>query len=186
VGPVYEIVEPDMLEQIKSKAKEIQNSPEWAQRLRDSARRAEESIKNPPPVEGLSPAMRKRTHYFDPTVVATEDVRLPNGQLLVPAGTRANPLEQVPWRSTYFFLDGRDPRQVAEVKKLRWSKQVLLKPILVAGSPIELQKELKTKVYFDQHGLLVHQFGIQAVPATVRQEGLRLRIDEFPAGEGAK
>jgi conjugal transfer pilus assembly protein TraW len=175
-----------MLEQIKSKAKEIEKSPKWTAMLNDSAKRAEAWIRTPTPVDGLGPALRRQTYYFDPTVEATEDIRLPNGQLMVPRGTRANPLEQVPWRSTYYFFDGRDPRQVADVKRLRWSNQVLVKPILVAGSPLELQKELKTKVYFDQRGALVHQFGIQAVPATVRQEGLRLRIDEFPAGEGSK
>jgi conjugal transfer pilus assembly protein TraW len=58
--------------------------------------------------------------------------------------------------------------------------------VLVAGSPIELSRVLKHRVYFDQQGLYVRQFGIRTVPASVRQEGHVLRIDEFPAGEAIK
>jgi hypothetical protein len=35
-------------------------------------------------------------------------------------------------------------------------------------------------VYFDQRGLLTQRFGIRRVPATVRRDGNRLLIEEFP------
>ena len=53
------------------------------------------------------------------------------------------------------------------------------KPYLVGGSTINLMRAWKTRVYYDQEGLLVRKLGITAVPAIVSQEGARLRIDEL-------
>jgi len=53
------------------------------------------------------------------------------------------------------------------------------KIILINGSPLELQKKYKLWVYFDQSGILTTKFGIKHVPATVSQEGKRLKIREI-------
>ena len=54
-----------------------------------------------------------------------------------------------------------------------------VKPILVAGSYLDLMKAWQLSVYFDQQGVLTRKFGITQVPALVSQEGMRLRIDEL-------
>ena len=50
--------------------------------------------------------------------------------------------------------------------------------ILTGGSYEAASQALGVYVYFDQHALLTNRFGITALPATVRQDGRRLRIDE--------
>ena len=40
-------------------------------------------------------------------------------------------------------------------------------------------RKWKSSVYFDQGGKLIKRFSIAQVPAIVRQEGKRLRIDEL-------
>ena len=54
-----------------------------------------------------------------------------------------------------------------------------VKPILVAGSYLDLMKRWQIPVYYDQQALLTRKFGIERVPALVSQEGMRLRIDEL-------
>ena len=186
VGPLYDVVEPDLVVEMKRRAKEVAATPEFQERMREGRRRSVERVVNPEPVTGLSPAFRARTFYYDPSIVVEQDILAPDGQVIAPRGMRVNPLAQAPWKSTWFFFDGRDARQVAEVRRMTKRDDVIVKPILVAGSPIDLQKQLKQRVFFDQHGLYIQQFGIQAVPATIRQDGLRLRIDEFPAREAAQ
>lgn len=54
-----------------------------------------------------------------------------------------------------------------------------VKPVLVAGSYLELMQAWQRPVYVDQQGRLTRQLGITQVPALVSQEGARLRIDEL-------
>ncbi len=82
------------------------------------------------------------------------------------------------------FFDGRDPEQREAVARLVASKgQLRLKPILVAGSWLDLTKVWKTQVFYDQQGVLSRRFGITAVPAVIRQQGRMLVLDEIPAKE---
>jgi conjugal transfer pilus assembly protein TraW len=54
-----------------------------------------------------------------------------------------------------------------------------IKPILTGGSYLDLMKDWRVPVYYDQSGTLTRRFGIRQVPALVSQDGLRLRIDEL-------
>lgn len=53
-----------------------------------------------------------------------------------------------------------------------------VKPILVAGEPLNLMRDWKRQVFYDQGGTLVRRLGIHRVPAVVTQDGKRLRVDE--------
>lgn len=78
------------------------------------------------------------------------------------------------------FFDQRDPSQVSMAARLlrEWGGRG--KPVLVGGNWIELTKSWKQQVFFDQHGTLIKRFGINAVPATVVQQGRVLLINEIP------
>ena len=79
-------------------------------------------------------------------------------------------------------FDGNDPQQVRDARALIDDYGGKVKPILVAGSYLDLMKVWQLSVYFDQQGVLTTKFGITQVPALVSQEGMRLRIDEFKVG----
>ena len=53
------------------------------------------------------------------------------------------------------------------------------KIILVGGKPLQLAKEIKHQVYFDQFGELSNRFSIAHVPAIVEQEGKQLKITQI-------
>lgn len=180
LGPTYPIIEPDMLEQMRDHAMQMERSGELQRRLDEGHRRAEESIRKPNAVQGLAPAIRKRTFYFDPTLTVNQDIVTPDGVVLARVGDQVNPLDQVAWSGVWLFFDASDSAQLREASKFIAEARGLVKPVLVGGSYAEASKVLARRVYFDQRGLLVRRFRIQAVPATVRQEGSRLRVDEFP------
>ncbi len=182
LGPTYEIVEPDMLAELKARALELERTGELQRRLQEGVRRAERTLREPRGPAELPQAIKRRTHFVDPTLTVEEDIVTPDGVVIARRGQRVNPLEQVSWSGTWVFFDARVPAQLAEVRRLLAEGRSVVKPVLVAGSYLDAAKQLSRRVYFDQEGVLVRRFGIEATPATVRQEGLRLRVDEYPVG----
>ncbi|MCW5632777.1 MAG: type-F conjugative transfer system protein TraW [Rubrivivax sp.] len=184
IGPVHQIAEQDMLDWIHARLKALEASGELGRRQELAQARALASVREPAAVPGLRAAQVAREYVFDPSIRFDEPVLDDKGRVVVPGGTVASPLDVVRMRSTWLFFDARDPRQVAladaEVAAAGRAGKVL-KPILVAGSPVQLSERWRMQVYFDQGGLMVRRLGISAVPARVTQQGKYLRVEEVPA-----
>jgi conjugal transfer pilus assembly protein TraW len=179
IGPTYPIAEPSFLEFIEARLREKERSGE-IQRLQDAAQaRAIAAINTPPPVPGVKPTEKARTHYYDPSFTLEENLHDDQGHVLFPAGTRKNPLEVVSLSKHLLFFDARDAKQLERARALIDHYEGKVKPILVAGSYMDLMKRWQIRVYYDQQGSLTRRLGITQVPALVSQEGLRLRIDEL-------
>jgi conjugal transfer pilus assembly protein TraW len=179
IGPTYEIGEPHLLAFIEQRLREKERSGEL-QRLAEAARaRGIETVRQPPPVEGLRTTERPRTFYVDPSFTLDRNITDPQGRLMFAAGTRKNPLEVVSLSRHLLFFDARDPRQVKHARELSGRYAGRVKPILTGGSYLDLMKAWRIPVYYDQAGTLTRRFGIRQVPALVSQDGLRLRIDEL-------
>jgi conjugal transfer pilus assembly protein TraW len=179
VGPTYEIAEPHLLAFIEQRLREKERSGEL-QRLAEAARtRGIDTVRQPPPVEGLRTTERPRTFYVDPSFTLDRNITDPQGRLMFAAGTRKNPLEVVSLSRHLLFFDARDPRQVKHARELSGRYAGRIKPILTGGSYLDLMKAWRVPVYYDQSGTLTRRFGIRQVPALVSQDGLRLRIDEL-------
>jgi conjugal transfer pilus assembly protein TraW len=179
VGPTYAIEEPHLLNAIEQQLRAKEHSGELA-RLQEAAKqRIIDSIEHPVPLTGIRRTERARSFYFDPSIVAGENITDTKGNIIVPAGTRANPLAIVSLSKHLLFFDGTDERQVERARELLAHYRGKLKPILVAGSYLALMQRWQLPVYFDQQGALTRKLGITQVPALVSQEGLQLRIDEL-------
>jgi conjugal transfer pilus assembly protein TraW len=179
IGPTYPIAEPDMLQEIQAKLQAMQRSGELARKQEEGQKRAQAYLENPPPIEGVSPTTAPRTFYFDPSITVNRDYRTPTGELVMKAGTRFNPLSATAWPRPWIFLDARHNDHVRRALALQQQYGGRAKLILTGGSWMSLSKSLGYQVYYDQQGVLVRKFGIRQVPATVIQEGMRLRIDEI-------
>ena len=178
-GPSYPIAEPDFVAAMQAKADEAVASGRL-EAERDSARdRMRQALEHPAPVEGIGTASATRSWLWDPSIVLTEPVVDGQGNVLYPAGTRANPLDVVSLAQPILFFDARDPAQVAYAERMRAEQDDLFTPILVAGSWVELNLKWKRQVFFDQKGELTTKLGVRAVPALVVQEGRALRVTEF-------
>ena len=179
IGPTYPIAEPSFLEFIEARLREKERSGE-IQRLQGEAQaRAIAAINTPPPVSGVKPTETARTHYYDPSFTLEANLHDDKGHVLFPAGTRKNPLEVVSLSKHLLFFDARDAKQLERARALIDHYEGKVKPILVAGSYMDLMKRWQIRVYYDQQGSLTRRLGITQVPALVSQEGLRLRIDEL-------
>lgn len=192
IGNVYEIKEPSIMQVIMSRLHHMQDTGEM-QKMQDEFKgRVLHTIENPAGVN-LPRAKVDRTRYYDPSITVSKDIFLPDGNLLHSAGTKLNPLTLRGMTKRLLFIDQRDAEQVAwayqQYKNSMWRDRV----ILVGGSYVELIKEWKKPVFFDQVGAgssavdapelakretMVKRFGIQSLPAVIYQEGLYLRIDE--------
>ena len=179
VGPTYAIEEPHLLTAIEQQLRQKEKSGELARLEAQARERVVDSIEHPKPLPGITRTASARSFYFDPSIVAPENIVDAKGNILVPAGTRANPLAVVSLSKHLLFFDGTDERQVDRARELITYYQGKVKPILVAGSYLALMQRWQLPVYFDQQGALTRKLGITHVPALVSQEGLQLRIDEL-------
>ncbi len=179
VGETYAIAEPHLLNYIEQTLRDKEKSGELATLEEQAKSRVIDSIKNPKPLPGIKPTQTARTFYFDPSIKVEQNITDDKGNIIVPAGTTKNPLEVVSLSKHLLFFDGSDPQQVGHARALIDHYGGKVKPILVAGSYLDLMKAWQLSVYFDQQGVLTRKFGITQVPALVSQEGMRLRIDEL-------
>ncbi len=184
IGPIYPIGEESAIDMIMKKLLQKERNGELKQLQEAVIRRSIGSIKNMKPVDGIVTVHARSQRFIDPTVTYVKPVTTDDGRIIIPAGIKINPLEMIGLTKTLVFFDGRDPEQRKAVGRLvAKSGQLKVKPILVAGSWLDLTKSWKTQVFYDQNGTLSKRFGITAVPAVIRQQGKMLVLDEIPAKE---
>ena len=176
-GSIFEIKEEGFLSLIQRKLKLIDIEKEQKKMLEIVKIRIEE----PTRVANIKRTQKAQTYSYDPSYITEEDIILPDGRVLYPAGTKVNPLDHMNLDKKLIFIDGKDSLQIEWFKNqessLKISKEDKL--ILIAGRPLDLQKELGREVYFDQAGVLTTKFKIEQVPAIIEQKGNILWIREI-------
>jgi len=180
IGPVYPIAEPSLLEVILSKLRDADKSGHLAKLQRDAQSRAARTVEQPEAVASVKRTRTARTFYYDPSIVVPYAITDAEGRIIVTPGTKVNPLDTVSLSKHLLFFDARDPQQVKRARTLLDQHHGRVKLILTGGSYLDLMRQWKLPVFFDQRGLLTAKLRIEHVPALVYQEGKRLRIDELP------
>jgi len=181
IGPVYPIGEESALDTILARLKEKERSGELKRIQQEAIKRSVASAKNQKPVEGLTAVRERSQRLIDPTVAYSRAITTDDGQIVVPAGAKINPLLVTSLSKRLVFFDGRDKAQAEAVRKMVAKGGPKVKPILVAGSWFDTSKAWKTQVYYDQQGKLSQRFGIRAVPSVISQQGAMLLVEEVPA-----
>lgn len=181
-GTTFPVIEVDLLKAIEMKLRRAEASGEIAAMQRGMAKRAEARVRRPKPVPGISAARERRSWAYDPTITVQQDIKDAKGRLIIARGTRVNPLDKVPMRSSLVFIDGDDSAQV------RWAfgstTAQNAKIILVKGAPLALMDAAQRRVFFDQDGSITGKFGIRHVPAVVEPAGRVLKVTELPVSVG--
>lgn len=177
-GNLWAIEEPDGVEQLTEKLKDMERSGELEQHLNRFRDDTLASIENPEPVPGIVTATFPKTYLLDPSVTVQENVMDDQGSLLVLAGTRINPLDHMNWSKSVLLIDARDDRQV-ELALDRLEHHPKDKIILVGGSYTEFMRKHKKQVFFDLGGVFTTRFNIKVVPTLVSQEGRNLLVQEI-------
>ncbi len=178
VGKTFPIRESDFLKVLQRRVLQLAHTG-YLRRLQTAMRNQTYQIANrPTPVAGITRTETIRTWNYDPSITMVQDIRAPDGSLIVKAGTRYNPLNKITFDETLIFYNADDLSQVIWAEKLDQKLKGHDKLILVNGSVLSQLHLLKKPVYFDQLGRLTTRFNIKHVPATVAQEGLRLKVRE--------
>lgn len=181
-GQTFPVIEPDLLSTIEARLRGAEASGELARMNEVFAKRVEQRVRRPKPVEGVTPARTARSWDYDPSIAIERDIRDQKGNLIAAAGHRVNPLDFVEIRQDLVFVDGDDAAQLA------WATSrypdLKAKIIFVNGSPIEQMTARKRRFYFDQEGRLTGTFGIEHTPAVVSQTGKTMRVSEIVVKPG--
>ena len=185
LGKTYPIAERDILDVIMERLKQKERDGEIAAMQKAMADKARHTVENPEPIPGVTTAKASKTHYYDPSVIAPNDIKDHQGNVIVAAGTRVNPLDYMGLSKVMLFVNAEDQRQVDYADQYYKDSKKPVKVILVGGKYMELMRKWKRQVYFDQGGYLVKRLGITEVPALVYQdkpEDTELRIDTVAMG----
>lgn len=177
-GTVYLIEEEDFRDFIYRKLEELQKNGELVKMQKKFITNVVDHSLRPEPVKNLTTTEYPKIFYYDPTFILDRNIETEDGKILFFKGTQINPLNKIQLHSVLFFLNGDDKRQI------KWAlstnkKYNYVKYILVQGNVKEITEALKNRVYFDQYGKIVHKFKIEHLPCVVKQEGERLKIQEF-------
>lgn len=182
VGETFPVAEMSFLSFIESRLNQLQASGQM-QAIQERMMADVNQHVNRPASLHLSRVDRSQTHYYTPSIVLKNPIIDHLNQVLIPAGTRVNALEQLPfYQPHWMFLDADDKAQ------LLWGQWTLkvhpdARVILTGGSVSDAEHAFKTEIFFDQQARMTHQLDIRHVPALVSRDGLALRIEELAIQE---
>lgn len=182
-GPMFEIVEPDLLEEMRSRLESV----DWGAKQKAAAQRAWQNFQLVP----LPRAQASSQRLVDASVEIADDIKLPDGRLLAPGGTKFNPLEIVPFTKTLVIVDITDARQLAYAKRVADDLLNSNRSAVVMTTAMDRQRgwdayrEYAQKMFPHRVFILtpevVARFGIGAVPSVVDAVGMNFRITETAA-----
>ena len=175
-GKVYPIKEIDLAQSIQDKLLKIEESGELLKIEQEQQKKVRERAERPKEVAGLSKAIIGREFTYDPSITANKDIYDHQGNVVVAKGTRVNPLSYRALPQRLLFIDGDSKDQVNWAFSKAEKNPSMI--ILVRGNIMQMMRDYKARLYFDQNGYMVKTFGIRATPAEVRQEGDVLVIKE--------
>lgn len=173
-GALFPIDEENLLKVIQKRLQSYEKSGKLESLQKDIQEKVKQKVLNPTPVDAIKITQIPRVFTFDPTLTIEENILDHQGNILVKAGTRVNPLEYKPWGKPLLFLKG-DLKEQQELI----SNYPDVHIVLVSGQPLELEKQYKRPIFFDQGGVLTKKFNLQHVPCLIIQQENRLLIKEF-------
>lgn len=177
IGKTYSIVEPDMIEWIKTRAATMVRTGQWRQIQDKAIANAKNQINNPKPVTGITDAELTKTWYYKPMIELKHDLTDTQGHIIAKTGLY-NALRYKPFDTQLLFINGNNQNQVQWAVNHAKNDGVKTKIVLTQGSFINLDKQFKIWFYYDQNGKYTQKLKIQHVPAIVVQDGEQLKISE--------
>jgi len=181
-GQTFPIAEEHLIDMIERKLREAEKNGEIADLQDRMTQSAKRSVERPVPVEGISPALVYQTFEYDPTVTAAQDYLDLDGNVVVKAGKTVNPFDMVSLNYDLLFIDGDRKAEVEWALKAHAEKAGAVRIILLKGAPLEIMREHKVRVYFDQKAALSRQFQLAKTPSRITQKDRILLIEEIPVG----
>ncbi len=164
LGPVYPVIEPDLLALIKQHAAE--ESANSASRLNQRKDQLKQWAKEPFG-QIIPEATEIKRHRFESSLEAK-------------AFLGEN------YRREWLFIDVSRAQHLDLARVFYREKNGIRRVILVAGSVEKTQNSLKQRVWFDQAGSLTKRLRIEALPAFVVMDATGVTVTEAPVNDFLK
>ena len=159
LGPVYPVIEPDILAILQKHVAENQN--ETQKRVKVAQDRFKALLQNP-----------KGVHLSRATELTVKTEAVPS-----PVASHIDPT----YRRDWLFIDGDDQTDVDLARQfINHYRLPNGRVIAVSGSIDTLQKALQTRVWFDQQGQLIKRLQIEALPAWVTLTNQTIEVKTAP------
>ena len=159
LGPVYPVIEPDLLALIKTHAREeaLSASSAFNEKKNLLTRWAKE-----PAGQKLKDEKKEKRLVFQ----SSPQVASVLGQ---------------GYQRQWLFIDGDNIEHVQVARAFMKEKSDTRRVILVSGSVDQTQKVLQKRVWFDQAGVLIRKLRIESLPAFVEMTSIGVTVTERPA-----
>jgi len=177
-GTVFPVTEPDFLEEILSRLRDMEQSGEMAamqQSMQDTTR---SYIERPHASAVLPPAEEYRAFQFDPSIVVERDIADHNGVVFAHAGTRVNPLDYSHFNKRIIIIDGDIEDQVEFALSDGNELDTLI--VMINGAPLELGRAHGRRFWFDQNAEFIARFGVERLPTVITRADPFMLIEEVP------
>lgn len=161
LGPVYPVIEPDLLTLLKEHARE--ESQRANSRINQNRNRLENWAKAPQGIS-LPAALETKRHRFDSN---------PETKAFIGPD----------YRREWLFIDANVSEQVELAGLFTQGNAAIRRVILVSGSVEKTQKTLEKRVWFDQAGSLVRRLKIEALPAFVQMDAVGITVTQASASQ---
>lgn len=171
LAAVYGVTEPDMVDVIEKRVAQY----DWegaVQRARHRFLERWVSYVSLPP----APVGSEHTRLVDPSVVATQDIAMPDGSVAIAAGSAVNPLDYVALDKPIVVFD---PRRRCEMS---FAKAFPEAHFLVTALNVETMEQFGREVFVAPPET-VERLGVWATPAVITQENRMLRVETKPCAD---
>ncbi len=175
-GKVWKVAEPDMITVFQRKIRNFNWKKAEATAYNHAWARANTFLG-----DKLPDSRKGRSYTYNPSVIATATIRLPDGKLLVHRGQEINPLTTFPfpWTQSYIVFNPAQAWQVSQVKA--WVSTFPDVVIMASELPTSWQAENALVQHLDHpvYGIwpgLAERLGINRVPALIQPDGKVLHI----------
>ena len=159
LGPVYPVIEPDLLTLLKEHARE--ESQRANSRINQNRNRLENWAKAPQGTS-LPAALETKRHRFDSN---------PETKAFIGPD----------YKREWLFIDANQAEQVELAGIFTQGNSAIRRVILVSGSVEKTQRALEKRVWFDQAGALIRRLKIEALPAFVQMDATGITVTQAPA-----
>ena len=164
LGPVYPVIEPDLLALIKQHAAE--ESANTASRLNQQKEQLKRWAKEPAG-QTLPEAVDIKRYRFE-------------------SSAEAKSFLGKDYQREWLFIDASRPQHLDLAQAFYKEKNGVRRVILVSGSVERAQNMLKQRVWFDQAGTLIKRLRIEELPAFVKMDAAGITVTEAPVSDFLK
>jgi len=182
-GPVFSIVEPDMIEEMQRRMAEFDWEKEKKHATDNFWVRQKDSVS--------LPVTEKTTErLIDTSIVSTRDIFHPDGRLIIKKGQTINPQALLPMRHAYILFDATDKKQVEIAKRIGDEMLAKQKPVIYLFSKMNTDKgwehynqttELMNAPIYKLNKTVIERFHIQSLPSVVEGRGDSVLVREIDA-----